>query len=58
MRFAWPASESVLRRFVNAGTVSPDTPHHRPGKRHQHPDGLGAGGGPAGQLAPSLVCRC
>ncbi|HEY6277586.1 MAG TPA: 2Fe-2S iron-sulfur cluster-binding protein [Streptosporangiaceae bacterium] len=50
-RFAWPAYESVLRRFVNGGTVSPDTPHTRPEKRHAHPDVLIAGGGPAGMAA-------
>jgi sarcosine oxidase subunit alpha len=50
-RFAWPAYESVLRRFVNAGTVSPDTSHARPDKRHAHPDVLVAGGGPAGMAA-------
>jgi sarcosine oxidase, subunit alpha len=50
-RFAWPAYESVLRRFVNGGTVSPDTPHTRPDRRHAHPDVLIAGGGPAGMAA-------
>jgi sarcosine oxidase subunit alpha len=50
-RFAWPAYESVLRRFVNGGTVSPDTAHTRPGKRHAHPDVVIAGGGPAGMAA-------
>ncbi|HEY6296474.1 MAG TPA: 2Fe-2S iron-sulfur cluster-binding protein [Streptosporangiaceae bacterium] len=50
-RFAWPAYESVLRKFVNGGTVSPDTPHTRPEKRHAHPDVLIAGGGPAGMAA-------
>jgi glutathione S-transferase len=38
-RFLWPAYESVLRRFVNAGTVSPDTPHARPQLRAVHPLG-------------------
>ena len=50
-RVLWPAYESVLRRFVNAGTVSPDTAHTRPEKRHAHPDVLIAGGGPAGMAA-------
>jgi sarcosine oxidase subunit alpha len=50
-RFAWPAYEGVLRRFVNGGTVSPDTSHTRPDKRHAHPDVLVAGGGPAGMAA-------
>src|SRR6267378_1445393 len=37
-RFAWSAYEGVLRRFVNAGTVSPGTAHIRAEKRHAHPD--------------------
>jgi sarcosine oxidase, subunit alpha len=56
-RFAWPAYEGVLRRFVNAGTVSPDTPHTRPHKRHAHPDVLIAGGGPAGMAAAISAAR-
>jgi sarcosine oxidase subunit alpha len=56
-RFAWPAYESVLRRFVNAGTVSPDTAHTRPEKRHAHPDVLIAGGGPAGMAAAISAAR-
>src|SRR5215831_11885731 len=56
-RFAWPAYESVLRRFVNAGTVSPDTAHIRPEKRHAHPDVLIAGGGPAGMAAAISAAR-
>jgi len=56
-RFLWPAYESVLRRFVNAGTVSPDTPHGRPDKRHAHPDVLIAGGGPAGMAAAVSAAR-
>jgi sarcosine oxidase subunit alpha len=47
----WPAYESVLRRFVNGGRVSPKTPHDRPEKRYTHPDVLVAGGGPAGMAA-------
>src|ERR1700745_577506 len=46
----WPAYESVLRRFVNGGRVSAETPHDRPEKRHAHPDVLVAGGG-TGRLA-------
>src|SRR5215813_2307611 len=56
-RFAWPAYESVLRRFVNAGTVSPGTAHTRPEKRHAHPDVLVAGGGPAGMAAAVSAAR-
>jgi sarcosine oxidase subunit alpha len=53
----WPAYESVLRRFVNGGTVSPDTPHTLPEKRHAHPDVLVAGGGPAGMAAAVAAAR-
>ncbi len=53
----WPAYESVLRRFVNGGTVSPDTPHRLPEKRHAHPDVLVAGGGPAGMAAAVAAAR-
>ena len=56
-RFAWPAYESVLRRFVNAGTVSQHTAHIRPEKRHAHPDVLIAGGGPAGMAAAISAAR-
>src|SRR5215468_9279714 len=56
-RFLWPAYEAVLRRFVNAGTVSPDTAHTRPDKRHAHPDVLIAGGGPAGMAAAVSAAR-
>src|SRR5215471_17646610 len=56
-RFAWPAYESVLRRFVNAGTVSPGTAHTRQEKRHAHPDVLVAGGGPAGMAAAVSAAR-
>ena len=56
-RFAWPAYEGVLRRFVNAGTVSPGTAHIRAEKRHAHPDVLIAGGGPAGMAAAISAAR-
>jgi sarcosine oxidase, subunit alpha len=56
-RMLWPAYESVLRRFVNAGSVSPRTePAHIP-KRHLHPDVLVAGGGPAGLAAAVAAAR-
>ncbi len=53
----WPAYESVLRRFVNGGSVSPDTPHTLAEKRHAHPDVLVAGGGPAGMAAAVAAAR-
>jgi sarcosine oxidase subunit alpha len=53
----WPAYESVLRRFVNGGSVSPDTPHILPAKRYAHPDVLVAGGGPAGMAAAVAAAR-
>jgi sarcosine oxidase, subunit alpha len=53
----WPAYESVLRRFVNGGRVSPKTPHDRPEKRYTHPDVLVAGGGPAGMAAAVAAAR-
>jgi sarcosine oxidase, subunit alpha len=56
-RFAWPAYEAVLRRFVSGGAISPDTPHALPEKRHAHPDVLIAGGGPAGMAAAVSAAR-
>src|SRR5690348_14587745 len=53
----WPAYEAVLRRFVNAGTVSPSTPRRPNDKRHAHPDVLVAGGGPAGMAAAVAAAR-
>jgi sarcosine oxidase subunit alpha len=47
----WPAYEKVLARFAHGGTVAPDTPSVRRPKRHEHPDVLVAGGGPAGITA-------
>jgi sarcosine oxidase subunit alpha len=49
--FLWPAYQQVLRRFVHAGAISPDTPHGYYDKRYAHPDVLIAGGGPAGLAA-------
>jgi sarcosine oxidase subunit alpha len=56
-RFAWPAYESVLRRFVAGGRVSAGTPPVRPAKRYAHPDVLVAGGGPAGMAAAVAAAR-
>jgi len=56
-RFAWPAYEAVLRRFVSGGRVSPDTPPVHPAKRYAHPDVLVAGGGPAGMAAALAAAR-
>jgi sarcosine oxidase, subunit alpha len=53
----WPAYESMLRRFVNGGRVSPKTPPDRPGKRYAHPDVLVAGGGPTGMAAAVAAAR-
>jgi sarcosine oxidase subunit alpha len=60
-RALWPAYEAVLRRFVNGGSVSADTPRIAPGsyeKRYAHPDVLVAGGGPAGMAAAVAAARC
>ena len=46
--FLWPTYQKVLRRFVNAGQISPDTRPTHADKRYAHPDVLVAGGGPAG----------
>ncbi len=56
-RSLWPAYEGVLRRFVNGGRVSPDTPPARPAKRYVHPDVLVTGGGPAGMAAALAAAR-
>src|SRR5260370_4517331 len=53
----WPAYESVLRRFVTGGSVSPDTPHRPRHKTYAHPDVLIAGGGPAGMTAAVAAAR-
>jgi sarcosine oxidase subunit alpha len=56
-RFAWPAYEGVLRKFVNGGRVSPGTPPIHPAKRFAHPDVLVVGGGPAGMAAAIAAAR-
>jgi sarcosine oxidase subunit alpha len=56
-RLLWPAYEAVLRKFVNGGDVSPDTPRAPCPKRYAHPDVLVAGGGPAGMAAAVAAAR-
>jgi sarcosine oxidase subunit alpha len=53
----WPVYEQVLRRFVHAGEVSPDTPPARVDKRYAHPDVLVTGGGPAGMAVALAAAR-
>jgi len=53
----WPAYEKVLRRFVHAGEVFPDTPRGYYDKRFAHPDVLVAGAGPAGMAAAVAAAR-
>ncbi|WP_308259080.1 2Fe-2S iron-sulfur cluster-binding protein [Pseudonocardia sp. H11422] len=53
----WPVYEKVLRRFVHAGEVSPDTPHEYYDKRYAHVEVLVAGGGPAGMAAAVAAAR-
>lgn len=53
----WPVYERVLRRFVHAGAVSPDTPHEYYDKRYAHVEVLVAGGGPAGMAAAVAAAR-
>jgi sarcosine oxidase, subunit alpha len=47
----WPTYERVLRQFVHAGEVPPDTGQEYFDKRYAHPDVLVAGGGLAGMTA-------
>src|SRR5260221_13941758 len=49
----WPAYGSVLRRFVNGGSVSPDTPHAPPEEPDAPPPVLVARGGVAG-VSPAV----
>jgi sarcosine oxidase subunit alpha len=53
----WPAYEKVLRRFVHAGEISPDTAQPVYDKRYAHPDVLVVGGGPAGMSAAVAAAR-
>jgi sarcosine oxidase subunit alpha len=47
----WPTYEKVLRQFVHAGVVAPDTRPEHFDKRYAHPDVLVTGGGLAGMTA-------
>ncbi|HEX2219446.1 MAG TPA: hypothetical protein VHG35_11635, partial [Gemmatimonadales bacterium] len=53
----WPAYEKVLRTFVHAGEVPPDTDPGYYDKRYAHPDVVVAGGGPAGMAAAVAAAR-
>ncbi|MGE3256824.1 2Fe-2S iron-sulfur cluster-binding protein [Pseudonocardia sp.] len=53
----WPVYEKVLRRFVHAGEVPPDSERPYFDKRYAHPDVLVAGGGPAGMAAALAAAR-
>jgi sarcosine oxidase subunit alpha len=53
----WPVYERVLRRFVHAGAVSPETPHEHYDRRYAHVEVLVAGGGPAGMAAAAAAAR-
>ena len=53
----WPAYEKVLRTFVHAGEVPPDTDPGHYDKRYAHPDVVVAGGGPAGMAAAVAAAR-
>lgn len=55
--FLWPTYQKVLRRFVHAGSISPDDTPAYHDKRYAHPDVLIAGGGPAGITAAIAAAR-
>ncbi|RJN31929.1 2Fe-2S iron-sulfur cluster-binding protein [Nesterenkonia natronophila] len=50
-RVLWPVYERVLRQFVHAGRVEPQTRGEVYEKRNAHTDVLVVGGGPAGMAA-------
>lgn len=53
----WPVYEKVLRQFVHAGEVSPETAQDYFDKRYAHPDVVVAGAGPAGMAAAVAAAR-
>ncbi|WP_037074694.1 2Fe-2S iron-sulfur cluster-binding protein [Pseudonocardia spinosispora] len=53
----WPTYEKVLRKFVHAGEVPPDTPSGYFDKRYAHPDVLVVGAGPSGLAAALAAAR-
>jgi sarcosine oxidase subunit alpha len=53
----WPTYEKVLRKFVHAGEVPPNTPSGYFDKRYAHPDVLVVGAGPAGLSAALAAAR-
>jgi sarcosine oxidase subunit alpha len=56
-RRLWPTYEKVLRTFVHAGEVSPNTSPGYFDKRYAHPDVLVVGAGPAGLSAALASAR-
>ncbi|PVZ15043.1 2Fe-2S iron-sulfur cluster-binding protein [Actinomycetospora cinnamomea] len=53
----WPLYEKVLRTFVHAGEIPPDSAPGCYDQRYAHPDVVVAGGGPAGMAAAVAAAR-